>query len=86
MQGKRAIQRFEGWWTEMNLARVSSGGQVTVPAEVRRELNLRAGDKIIFFRNPQNEIVVENASACAVRKAHAAMAGVAERIGVKDDE
>ena len=32
----------------MNLARVSANGQITVPAEVRKSLGLKPGDKILF--------------------------------------
>ena len=33
----------------MNMAKVSANGQVTVPVEIRRKLNLKEGDKIIFL-------------------------------------
>ena len=35
----------------MNLAKISSNGQITVPVEIRRRLGLKAGDKILFFQN-----------------------------------
>ena len=50
----------------MNLARVSSNGQITVPIEIRRMLGLKSGDKILFFQKPDGEIVVTNASANAI--------------------
>ncbi len=70
----------------MNLARVSSNGQVTVPIEIRRSLGLKAGDKILFFQKPNGEIVMTNASANAVLKAQEAFAGVADELGIKSDE
>ena len=33
----------------MYLAKVSANGQVTVPVEIRRKLNLKEGDKMLFF-------------------------------------
>ncbi len=33
-------------------ARMSSKGQVTLPAEVRRRLNLREGDRVDFYVDP----------------------------------
>ncbi len=45
----------------MNLAKISANGQITVPAEIRRVLGLKAGDKILFFQNPNGEIVINNA-------------------------
>jgi AbrB family looped-hinge helix DNA binding protein len=32
-------------------AKITSKGQITIPAEVRRELGVRSGDKIDFVRN-----------------------------------
>jgi AbrB family looped-hinge helix DNA binding protein len=65
----------------MNLAKISANGQVTVPAEIRRELGLKTGDKILFIRNQNGEIVINNASANALFKARKAFAGVAEELG-----
>ncbi len=36
----------------MALAKVTSKGQITIPAEVRAELGLKAGDSVMFYRNP----------------------------------
>lgn len=46
----------------MNLARLTSAGQITIPAEIRRELKLVPGDKILFVKNKDNEIIIKNAS------------------------
>ena len=70
----------------MNLAKVSSNGQITVPAEIRQELGLKSGDKILFFKNKDGEVVISNASSAAIRKAQEAFAGVAEQIGVSDED
>lgn len=50
----------------MNIAKISANGQITVPAEIRRLLDLKSGDKILFFQKPSGEIVIDNASAQAV--------------------
>lgn len=70
----------------MNLAKLSANGQITVPAEIRRLLGLKSGDKILFFQNQGGEVVVSNASATAIRKAQAAFAGLAEELGVTDED
>ena len=70
----------------MNLAKISSNGQITVPVEIRRQLGLKSGDKILFFQKPNGEIVITNASAQAIRKAQAAFAGVAEEAGIHSEE
>lgn len=70
----------------MNLAKVSSNGQITVPAEIRRRLGLKEGDKILFIERENGEVVINNASASAILKAQKAFAGIAEKMGVKDED
>ena len=59
----------------MNLARVSSNGQITVPIEIRRALKLREGDKVLFLQKENGEITVNNTSLVAIQEAQAAVAG-----------
>jgi len=70
----------------MNLAKVSANGQITVPVEIRRRLMLKEGDKILFIERENGEIVINNASATAILKAQKAFEGVAEAIGIKDED
>lgn len=70
----------------MNLAKISANGQITVPVEIRRKLGLKSGDKILFYQKEDGEIVLTNASAQAIKKAQAALAGAAEAMGVKDED
>lgn len=70
----------------MNLAKISSNGQITVPVEIRRILGLKSGDKILFFQNKDGDIVINNASAKAIYKAQSAFSGVAEAMGVYNDD
>jgi len=70
----------------MNLAKVSANGQITVPSEIRRLLGLKSGDKILFIQKPSGEIVINNASAQALFKAQRAFSGVAEDIGVYNED
>ena len=69
----------------MNLAKISANGQITVPAEIRRLLGLKSGDKILFFQKPNGEIVINNASAQAIYKAQKAFEGIAEQMGVYNE-
>ena len=70
----------------MNLAKISANGQITVPVEIRRQLGLKSGDKILFLQNQNGEIVISNASAAAIRKAQSAFSGAAEATGVSSEE
>lgn len=70
----------------MNLARVSSNGQITVPIEIRRSLGLRAGDKILFFQKKNGEIVMTNASADAIMKAQTDFANAASDMSLQNED
>ncbi len=70
----------------MNLAKISANGQITVPVEIRRQLGLKSGDKILFFQKQNGEIVVSNASAAAIRKAQEAFSGAAEMMEITSEE
>jgi AbrB family looped-hinge helix DNA binding protein len=70
----------------MNLAKVSANGQITVPIEVRRALKLKEGDKILFFQRENGDVVINNASINAIRKAQEAFAGAAEAMGIQTED
>ena len=70
----------------MNLARVSSNGQITVPVEVRRLLKLKSGDKVLFLQNADGDIVISNASINAIRRAQAAFSDAAQEMGLQDED
>ena len=70
----------------MNLAKISANGQLTLPIEIRRLLGVKSGDKVLFWEKPNGEVVVSNASAMAIGKAQTALQGVAEAMGVFNDE
>ena len=70
----------------MNLAKISANGQITVPVEVRRQLGLKSGDKLLFLQKQNGEIIVSNASVTAFPKAQAAFKGVAEEMGINSEE
>ena len=65
----------------MNLAKVSANGQVTVPVEIRRRLQLKEGDKLLFIER-DGQIVIDNASATAIIRAQDAFAEAAKDFGV----
>ena len=58
----------------MNLARLSNDGQITVPVEIRQALKIKAGDKILFFRKDNGEIVVQNPNISTINEAQTAIA------------
>ncbi|MCL2881837.1 MAG: type II toxin-antitoxin system PrlF family antitoxin [Coriobacteriia bacterium] len=70
----------------MDLSTVTTNGQVTIPAEVRRLLGVKPGNKVLFFQRANGDVVIDNASVAAIKKAQAAFAGAAEEIGWKSDD
>jgi AbrB family looped-hinge helix DNA binding protein len=70
----------------MNLARISQGGQVTLPLSIRRALRLRDGDKLQFLQRANGEIVIDNASVSAIMQAQEAFEGAASDFGLENDD
>ena len=70
---------------EMELAKMTSKGQVTIPVQIRRKLNLKEGDKIIFMEN-ENTVQIINSSIVALEKLQSAMDGEAKKAGFADEE
>ena len=70
----------------VEVAKVSSQGQVTVPSEIRKALGLKSGDKIAFVTNGNGEFVLANASLLALYRVQEAFKGAAEEAGVADEE
>ena len=70
----------------MELARISSNGQITVPVAIRRRLGLKTGDKILFYDRGDGQIVVNNASVNAILQAQQAFVGVAQQLGSPSED
>ena len=68
----------------MELAKVTSKGQVTIPIEIRKKLGVKNGDKILFVEEA-GKIYILNSSIDALREAQRAFAGEAEKLGLHDD-
>ena len=68
----------------MEIAKITSKGQVTIPIDIRRKLGVKEGDKILFVEE-EGKVYILNASMEALRKAQAAFAGEAQRVGLKDE-
>ena len=69
----------------MELAKVTSKGQVTIPIEIRKKLGIKNGDKILFVEE-SGRIYMMNSSMDAFREAQKAFAGEAERLGNGNDK
>ena len=65
----------------MEMARVTSKGQITIPIAVRKLMNLKEGDKICFFEQ-DGRVYVENSALIAFEKIQKDFEGEAERLGL----
>ena len=69
----------------MELAKVTSKGQITIPVDIRRKLGVKEGDKVLFVEE-RGRIYVMKSSMEALQKAQAAFAGEADRLGLQNEQ
>ena len=69
----------------MELAKITTKGQITLPISIRKELNLKDGDKVAFIEKDGNYILI-NPISLAIDKARKEFKGEAERLGLKNEE
>ena len=70
----------------MDTSKVTSNGQVTIPADFRRLLGIKPGNRVIFFQRNNGDVVIENASVAAFRKAQSEFSGAAKEFEYKNEE
>jgi len=70
---------------DMELAKITMRGQITIPVEIRKKLGVKDGDKVIFMEE-NGRIIMENAAMISLREAQAAFAGEADRMGLKTEQ
>lgn len=69
----------------MELAKVTSKGQITIPVEIRNKLGIKEGDKVLFVEEG-SRIFMVNSTLMALKEAQDAFQGEAERAGLKDEQ
>jgi antitoxin PrlF len=67
----------------MPTAKITSKGQITIPVEVRKALNLKPGDRVEFFQNLDGEFVLfpKNRS---IRDLQGCLAGLAPAMTIEE--
>lgn len=70
----------------LEMSTISSKGQITIPASVRRAIGVRTGDKVLFVRRDDGSISLFNQNMMAMRVAMDAFEGAAEEVGLQDEE
>ena len=69
----------------MELAKLTSKGQITIPIEIRKKLRLKEGDKV-FFIEEDGKIIFQKASQAALSTFQNEMTGEAEKAGFSSEE
>lgn len=69
----------------MELAKITAKGQITIPIHIRKKLNIKDGDKVVFIEE-NGRVVIENSTKMALREVQNAFDGEAERVGLKTEE
>lgn len=69
---------------EISIAKVTSQGQITIPADIRKLLGVQPGGKVVFIQDG-SRIMMANATVEAFEQMYSAFAPEAERLGLKDE-
>ena len=70
----------------MDAAKITSKGQVTIPADVRKAVGVHEGDKLLFVRMDDGSITLRNSNLETIREGQHAFAGAAEEAGIRTQE
>jgi len=68
----------------VEMAQITSRGQVTIPIDIRKKLGVHEGDKVVFMEE-KGRIFVANAAKIAFANIREAFAGEADRLALKDE-
>lgn len=69
----------------MELAKVTTKGQITIPKSIRDLLNLKEGSKIVFIQKG-SDVVIKNSAMLALEKIQDSFEGEADRLGLETEE
>ena len=69
----------------MELAKITSKGQITLPINIRRQLNLQDGGKVAFVEQGGTYTII-NPVSLAIKELQKDFEGEAERLGLKTEE
>ena len=70
----------------MEVARLTTKGQITIPVEIRKRLNLEEGDKILFLEEANGRIYFENSAMLAFNRIQDEMHGEAQKASFSTEQ
>jgi antitoxin PrlF len=69
----------------MEVSRISSKGQVTIPKNIRQLLNLNEGDRVAFIEE-NGKVVITKASLIAMHELQEALSQEAKQKGITEQD
>jgi AbrB family looped-hinge helix DNA binding protein len=69
----------------MDIVKVTTNGQVTIPVQIRKRLGIEPGSKVVFIENGDT-VTLANSSLLAIEKFQNALSGKAEDAGFATEE
>ena len=69
----------------MELAKLTSKGQITIPRDVRKKLRLKTGDKVLFFEE-NDRYFLQNSNSIVLADFQKSMEGAAKEAGFNDPD
>lgn len=66
-------------------AKLMSKGQVTIPINIRKKMNISEGDQLLFAYD-NDKILLVNSATYAMKFMQNIMAGEAKKNGIKEDD
>ena len=70
----------------LEVTKISSKGQITIPIELRKKLNLVSGGKLAFIEGDDGKVYVVNSSMLALKTAQNAFSGAAKNADIKNED
>ena len=69
----------------MELAKITTKGQVTIPKSIRELLEIKEGSKILFIQKG-NDVIIKNSAMIALENIQKEFDGEAKRLGLETEE
>ena len=69
----------------MELAKITSKGQVTIPIDIRKKYGLTEGSKVLFIEEGDRVYMI-NSTMMALAELQQALAGVAAEVGLTSED
>jgi len=69
----------------MELAKIKTKGQITIPMNIRKRMNLKTGDNILFFEE-DGKYFLQNSNPAVLSVFQKEMEGAAKKAGFKNPD